>query len=151
MVRSKGLVVVAFAGLLVLVLTVLAPGCSADPPPPRWEKVTSGSFNGAKTEHLDLGTQYLTGQVRLAWDLSGPSDARAEFTLEALRQIDAATSTGGGQAVRSWTEQFALQSDRALSMSLEPDYYRVTLSQALRPRDGVGYSGTFTLYTQDVD
>jgi hypothetical protein len=151
MVRSRGLVVVAFAALLVLVVTILAAGCSADPPPPRWEEVTTGSFNGAKTEHLDLGTQYLTGRVRLAWDLSGPSNARAEFTLEALRQIDATTSGGHGSSVSSWKENFALQSDRALGMSLEPDYYRVTLSQALRPRDGVGYSGTFTLYTQDLD
>ena len=149
--RSKGLVVAASAALLVLIVTVLASGCSSDPPPPRWEKVTSGSFNGAKTEHLDLGTQYLTGRVRLAWDLSGPSDARAEFTLEVLRQIDATTSGGHGSSVRSWTEQFALQSNRALGMSLEPDYYRVTLTQALRPQDGVGYSGTFTLYTQDLD
>jgi hypothetical protein len=148
--RSRGLVVLAFAALLVLV-TFLAAGCSADPPPPRWEKVTSGSFNGVKTEHLDLGTQYLTGRVRLAWDLSGPSDARAEFTLEALRQIDATSSGGQGSSMSSWKGQFPLQSDHALGMSLEPDYYRVTLSQALRPRDGVGYSGTFTLYTQDLD
>ena len=56
---------------LALVGVALLAGCSSDPPPPRWEEVASGSFDGAKTEHLDLGTLYLTGRVRLAWDLSG--------------------------------------------------------------------------------
>ena len=140
MVGGRALAVVSLVALALVGVALLA-GCSSDPPPPRWEEVASGSFDGAKTEHLDLGTLYLTGRVRLAWDLSGPSDARAEFTLEALRQIDATTSGGGGSSVRSWTEQFALQSDRALGMSVDPDYYHVTLTQALRPRDGVGYSG----------
>jgi hypothetical protein len=138
------------AALLALVAAVLASGCSADPPQPRWEEVTSGSFTGAETERLDLGTLYLTGQVRLAWDLSGPSDARAEFRLKAVRATDDDPSEGATVFVSSMNENFAPQSDAALEVFREPDYYRVTLVQKLRPPGGVGYAGTFTLYTQDL-
>ena len=33
----------------------------------------------------------------------------------------------------------------------EPGDYAVTLSQRLRPRDGSGYTGTFTLFTRVLD
>jgi hypothetical protein len=135
---------------LALVVVGLLAGCSSDPPPPRWQEVASGSFDGTRTQQLDLGTLYLTGRVRLAWDLSGPSDARSEFTLEAVRETDATSSSGVGSSRRSWKGYFALRSDRALEVTVEPDYYRVTLTQQLSPPDGAGYSGTFTLYTQDL-
>ena len=143
----------AFVVLVALAVAgvVLLAGCSSDPPPPRWLEVASGSLDGTRTEHLDLGTLYLTGQVRLAWDLSGPSEARSEFTLEATRQIDATTSSSVASSRRSWKGDFALRSDRALEMFVEPDYYRVTLTQQLRPPGGAGCSGTFTVYTQDLD
>jgi hypothetical protein len=113
--------------------------------------VTSGSFTGADTERLDLGTFYLAGQVRLAWELSGPSDARAEFRLGTSRSIDAYTSESRGTSVRSWTEDFALHSDAALVLRPAPDHYRVTLTQRLPRGARDGYSGTFTLYMQDLD
>lgn len=145
----------AVAGLALIVLAlvgvVLLAGCSSDPPSPRWQEVASGTLDGTRTEQLDLGTLYLTGRVRLAWDLSGPSDARSEITLEASHPIDATSSGSVASSRRSWKGDFALRPDDALGLDVEPDYYRVTLTQQLRPPDGVGYSGAFTLYTQDLD
>jgi len=141
----------ALAALLLVVATVLAAGCSVDPPPPRWQEVTSGNFTGTETERLVLGTFYLTGQVRLAWDISGPSDARAEFTLEAVRSTGANSTEGSGTSVRSWKENFAPQSDAALVLRLGPDYYLVTLTQRLPRGARAGYSGTFKLYTQNLN
>jgi len=149
--RSRSPLVLALIALLVVAAAVLAAGCSADAPQPRWEKVTSGRFTGAGTERLDLGTLYLTGQVRLAWDLSGPNDARAEFTLEAMRSTGANASEGHGASVRSWKENFAPQSNAALALTLEPDNYRVTLTQRLSRGASADYAGTFTLYTQKLD
>ncbi len=45
--HHRGGLVPARAMLPALVITVLAGGCSADPPPPRWREVTSGRFTGA--------------------------------------------------------------------------------------------------------
>ena len=140
--RCRGRFVRTLVALLALAAAVLSAGCSADPPEPRWEEVISGRFTGAETERLDLGTLYLAGQVRVAWDLSGPSDARAEFELKVESRSTSA---------RSWKEEFAPQSDTALGLTVAPDYYRVTVSQLLRPRDAVGYSGTFRLHTEDLD
>ena len=148
--RCQRLLAPALVALL-LVAAVLVSGCSADPPQPRWDEVTSGSFTGAETERLDLGTLYLTGQVRLAWDLSGPSDARAEFTLKSVRSTGANSSEGSSASVRSWKENFAAQSDAAFMLSREPDYYRVTLTQRLPRGARAGYAGTFTLYSENLD
>jgi hypothetical protein len=144
--------VAALSALLVLVAAALAAACSSDPPPPRWQEVTSGSFSGAETERLDLGTFTLAGQLRLAWELTGPSDARAEFTLEALRMTSANPSEGARASVRSWKENFAPQSDAGLLVyHLEPGDYRVTLTQRLPGGKDVGFAGPFTLSTQDLD
>ncbi len=42
-------------------------------------------FDGAKRASRTSALCYLTGRVRLAWDLSGPTQRRAEFTLELRR------------------------------------------------------------------
>ena len=145
---SLGLCVLALAALAV------AAGCgvSAEPPEPRWEKVTSGRISGDQDSSQYVGTFYLVSQARLAWDLSGPSDARAEFELMAVRSPGAGTTEGSGTSLRSWRDAFALQDEDALSVGIpEPGEYAVTLSQQLRPSDGSGYTGTFTLYTRVFD
>jgi hypothetical protein len=149
--RSHRLLAAALAAL-ALAAAVLATACSADPPAPRWEEVTSGHFTGAKTERLDLGTFYLVKGARLAWDLTGPGDARSEFRLLVQRAPDARSLEGYGTSLRSWKENFATRSGEALSVAVpEPGEYHVTLTQRL-PRDGsVGYAGSFTLYTRDLD
>jgi hypothetical protein len=54
--------------------------------------------------------------------------------------------------VRSWKENFAPQSNAALVLpTLEPDNYRVTLTQRLSRGASAAYAGTFTLYTQKLD
>ena len=93
-------------GLCVLVLaalTLVATGCgvSAEPPEPQWEKVTSGRISGDKTSSQYVGTFYLVSEARLAWGLSGPSDARAEFELMAVRSSEAGTTEGSGTSLRS--------------------------------------------------
>jgi hypothetical protein len=140
----------ALAGL-VIVAAVLAAGCSADPPAPRWTEVASGRFSGAKTERLDLGTVYLVKGVRLAWDLTGSGDARAAFRLTVSRITSSSLETSA-TSVRSWKENFAARSDEALVVGVpEPGDYRVTLTQRVLRGSGVGYAGSFTLYTRDLD
>ena len=140
--------------LALVALSLAAAGCavSAEAPAPQWEKVTSGRISGAQSSRQYLGTFYLISHARLAWDLSGPSDARAEFELTLTRASDAVTTEEYGSAVRSWRDDFAPLADDALSIGLpEPGEYHVTLSQRLRPRAGSGYSGSFTLFTQVLD
>ena len=146
---SLGLCVLALAAL-----AVVATGCgvSADPPEPQWEKVTSGRISGDQTSSQYVGTFYLVSQARVSWDLSGPSDARAEFELMAVRSPEAGMTEGSGTSLRSWKDDFALHDEEALSVGIpEPGEYAVTLSQRLRPSDGSGYTGTFTLYTRVFD
>ena len=104
MYRSEVRFIAAMAALVAVVMFI-AVGCSSDPPEPRWEEVTSGHFTGAETERLDLGTFYLAKEVRVAWDLSGPEDARAEFGLVVRRAPDAASVEGDGTSVRSWKDE----------------------------------------------
>jgi hypothetical protein len=140
--------------LALAVLSIVAAGCavSAEPPAPQWEKVTSGRISGDQTTEQSLGTFYLVSQARVAWDLSGPSDARSEFELMVTRATDAYTTEGSGSSARSWKDGFAPLDDDALSVGIpEPGEYAVTLSQRLRPKAGSGYTGTFTLYTRVLD
>jgi hypothetical protein len=151
----RGQLALTLLALLVVSAATLA-ACSSDAPQPTpsptWQQVSSGSFSGAKTERLDLGSLYLAGEVRIAWDLSGPSDARSQFTLSVTHEFAGGSSTGGLSEVRSWTPGFALRSDDALGMRpVPPNYYDVSLTQLLRSASGLGYSGTFALFTQDVD
>ena len=141
----------AALAVLALAVAVLVSGCSADPPAPRWEEVTSGSFTGAETERLDLGTVYLVEGVRLAWDLTGPSDARAEFRLKVVSISDVTPGTDETR-VSSWKENFAPRSEDALVIGVpESGEYHVTLTQLVPRGAGVGYAGSFTLYTRDLD
>jgi len=152
--RRRVLVSLSTCVLALAALSIVAAGCaiSAEPPAPQWEKVTSGRISGNQTTKQYLGTFYLVSEARLAWDLSGPSDARAEFELLATRSVDATATEGRGASVRSWKENFAPLDDDALSIGVpEPGEYAVTLSQRLRPSKGSGYSGTFTLYTRVLD
>ena len=152
--RRRVLVSLSTCVLALAALSIVAAGCaiSAEPPAPQWEKVTSGRISGNQTTKQYLGTFYLVSQARLAWDLSGPSDARAEFELMATRAPDAYTTEGHGSSVRSWKDNFAPIADDALSVGVpEPGEYHVTLSQRLRPSEGSGYAGTFTLYTRVLD
>gem|GEM_PF-4679746 len=152
MYRRTGSLTLTLVALLALVVTALAVGCSSDPPEPRWEEVTSGSFSGDGSERLDLGVLYLTGEVRLALDLTGPDDVRASFKLEVTRLFDAETAMSSEAGVGSWMEGFAPRSDDALiTPSLEPGDYQVTVTQRLLDGARVGYAGTFTLYTQVLD
>jgi len=150
--RRKSPFVPALAALLMLFVTVLAAGCSADPPPPRWEELTSGSFSGAETERLDLGTFYLVKGARVAWDLAGPADARAEFRLKVVNLSYTDSWSVSETSVQSWTENFDPRSEEALSIGVsEQGEYHFTLIQ--RPPRGsrVGFAGSFTLYTRDYD
>jgi hypothetical protein len=147
-------VLVSFSTCVLAALSIVAAGCavSAEPPAQQWEKVTSGRISGDQNSKQYLGTFYLVAQARLAWDLSGPSDARAEFELMVTRAPDAYTTEGSGSSARSWKDGFAPLDDDALSVSVpEPGEYAVTLSQRLRPKAGSGYTGTFTLYTRLLD
>ncbi len=145
----------ALAALLMLVVTVLAAGCSADPPPPRWEELTSGSFSGAKTERLDLGTFYLAKEARVAWDLAGPADARAEFRLKVVNLSNNANTDSWDTDetwVESWKESFDPRSEEALSIGVpEQGEYHLTLIQRLPRGSHVGFAGSFALYTRDYD
>jgi hypothetical protein len=150
--RRRSLLVQAVAALLLLFLTVAAAGCSADPPPPRWEELTSGSFSGAKTERLDLGTFYLAKGARVAWDLAGPADARAEFRLKVVNLSNTDSWSVSATSVQSWKENFDPRSEEALSMGVsEQGEYHFTLIQRLPRRSRAGFAGGFTLYTQDLD
>jgi hypothetical protein len=152
--RRAALCTLSLCVLALTALSIVAAGCkiSAEPPAPQWEKVTSGRISGDRTTRQYLGTFYLVSEVRLAWDLSGPSDARAEFKLLVTRVVDAYTTESDGTSVRSWKDDFVLLDDDALSAgALEPGEYRVTLSQRLRPHEGSGYTGNFTLYTRVLD
>jgi hypothetical protein len=142
--------------LCALVLTALSSvaGCaiSAQPPAPQWEKVTTGRMSGDQTTRQYLGTFYLVSQARLAWDLSGPSDARAEFKLMLARTLDAYNAEGHGTSVRSWKDDFTLHDAEALHVGgFEPGEYRITLTQRLPRGSSAGCTGTFTLYTQVLD
>ena len=144
----------ALCGLALAALALVATGCgvSAEPPEPQWEKVTSGRISGDQTSTQYVGTFYLVAEARLAWDLSGPGDARAKFELEAARSPEAGATESSGTSLRSWRDAFALHDEDALSVGIpEPGEYAVTLSQRLRPSDGSGYAGTFTLYTRVFD
>ena len=152
--RRRMLISLSTCVLALAALPIVAAGCavSAEPPAPQWEKVTSGRISGNQTSKQYLGTFYLVSQARLAWDLSGPSDARAEFELMVTRAPDACTTEGSGSSVRSWKNGFAPLADDALSVGVpEPGEYAVTLSQRLGPKAGNGYAGTFTLYTRVLD
>ena len=151
--RRRSPLVPVCAALLALVVIVLAAGCSADPPPPRWEELASGSFSGAKTERLDLGAFYLAGDLRVAWTLSGPRDARSTFLLTARRiaDEDAAGWNWSEADIRSWAQGFSTRADYGLYIGdFEPGEARLTLTQRI-PRGAVGYSGAFTVYTQKFD
>jgi hypothetical protein len=152
--RRRLLVCLSTGVLALAAVSIVAAGCavSTQPPAPRWEKVTSGRISGDRTSKQYVGTFYLVSQARLAWDLSGPSDARAEFELKVARATDAFTTVANGTSQRSWKDDFAPIDDDALSLSVpEPGEYHVTLSQRLRPSDGSGYTGAFTLYTRVLD
>ena len=152
--RRGVLVSLATCVLALAVLSIVAAGCavSAEPPAPQWEKVTSGRISGEQSSTQYLGTFYLVAQARLAWDLSGPSDARAELELMVARAPDASTTEGSGSSARSWKDGFAPLDDDALAVSVpEPGEYAVTLSQRLRPKAGSGHTGTFTLSTRLLD
>jgi hypothetical protein len=145
--RTLALLGAAQAVLALVALSLSA--CSDETPPLKWREVSSGTFTGEGTERLDLGYLYLAGGVRLAWDLSGPDDARAVIRLSvAAPDQTAAQSTW----VRSWKENFSAESDEALSLNV-PEFgeYRVTLVQRLTSGASTGYSGDFTLYTRDID
>jgi hypothetical protein len=140
--------------LALTALSIVVAGCaiSTEPPAPRWEKVTSGRISGDQTAKQYLGTFYLVSEARLAWDLSGPIDAQAEFKLMVARNSDAHTIEGHGTSVRSWREDFAPRDTEALVVGgLDPGEYRVTLTQRLLRGQDAGYTGTFTLYTRVLD
>ena len=150
--RRRCPLVPVVAALLLLFVTVLTAGCSADPPPPRWEELTSGSFSGAKTERLDLGTFYLVKGARVAWDLAGPADARAEFRLKVVNLSNTDSWSVNETSVRSWKESFDPRSEEALSIGVsEQGEYHFTLIQRLPHDSRVGFTGSFTLYTRDYD
>lgn len=149
--RRRSPLVPVLAALLAFVVIVLVAGCSTGPPPPRWEKLTSGSFSGVETERLDLGTFYLAGDLRVAWTLSGPHDARSTFLLSATRIADDGGSTEAEADSRSWVQGFSTRDDQGLYIGdLEPGEWRLTLEQRI-PRGAFGYSGAFTVYTQKLD
>lgn len=150
--RRGSLFVPALAALLMLFVAVLAAGCSADPPPPRWEELTSGSFSGAKTERLDLGTFYLVKGARVAWDLAAPADARAEFRLKVVSLSNTDSWSVSETSVQSWKENFDPRSGEALSIGVpEQGEYHLTLIQRLPRGSRAGFAGSFTLYTRDYD
>jgi hypothetical protein len=152
--RRRVLVRLSTGILALAALSIMVAGCavSAQPPAPQWEKVTSGRISGDQTSRQYVGTFYLVSQARLAWDLSGPNDARAEFELKVARATDAFTTLTNGTSLRSWKDDFAPIDDDALSLTVpKPGEYHVTLSQRLRPSDGSGYTGTFTLFTRVLD
>ena len=152
--RRGVLVSLATCVLALAALSIVAAGCAvfAEPPAPQWEKVTFGRISGDQNSKQYLGTFYLVAQARLAWDLSGPSDARAEFELMVTRATGAYSTDSSGSSRRSWRDGFAPLDDDAVSVGVpEPGEYAVTLSQRLRPKAGSGYTGTFTLYTRRLD
>ncbi len=105
--RRGVLVSLSTCVLALAALSTMAAGCavSAEPPAPQWEKVTSGRISGDQHSKQYLGAFYLVSEARLAWDLSGPSDARAEFELLALRSVDATTTEGRGASVRAYPDR----------------------------------------------
>jgi hypothetical protein len=141
------------AGLLLAVAPLVflgSAGC-AEPPPQKWSEVTSGEFAAASPGFIDLGTFNFAGEVRLAWTLKGPADARSIFRLRVARS----TKDGGLEAstasVRSWSRRFSPRDDFALYVGgLEPDEYRVTVSQRFDRGHKSGYGGRFTLYVTVV-
>jgi hypothetical protein len=104
-----------------------------------------------KSVRLDLGTFYLTGDLRVSWTLAGPSDARSTFRLTATRITDSGGSNSTSSRARSWSQGFSTRDDRGLVIGgLEPDEWHLTLAQRI-PHGAVGYSGTFTVYTEKFD
>ncbi len=147
--RGRGMLAAGFVALLATLALLVVTACSSDPPPPQWQKLTSGSFSG-RSERLDLGTVYLITQVRVAWRLSAPSDARAVFRLKTVRISDGGSRTDE-TSVRSWKDSFAPRSDDALTLGvIEPGESHITLTQRV-PRGAAGYAGSFTLYTRDYE
>ena len=115
-------------------------------PTQRWESVASERLSGDAPVKQYLGTHELGSRVRLAWVLSGATDAAPTLTL---RVINVGSGTGYGQSVASQSEPGFNRRDRAaISFRVVPGEYRVFFSQRFGPPDGPGYDIKLTLYTK---
>jgi hypothetical protein len=137
-------------GLLV-VLVALTTACGSDGfvAPQPWREVTGGHISGDHPVKRSLGVFHLDSDVRLAWVLSGPRDARVTLSL----RIEGVDNGRGGSNTISPHEAQSLprRDDSGLGLTeIQPGTYRVYLVQQFAEGRGPGYDISFTLFTRPV-
>ena len=142
------LAVIALGTAALAALPLAGAGCGSaakTDTPPKWEKVLSTEVSGAKPVKLLLGTYHLSGQVRLAWDLSGPETPPVMFTL---RVVDVKYGVGFGASLSPADATFALRSESVIVLGpIKSADYRLYFSQRFPPAKGPGYDVKLTIYT----